>query len=232
MSEKCILYHGSSHIIEQPVYGFGNKKNDYGLGFYCTESIELAKEWACTSEMNGYVNQYEFIMDGLSLLDLNDGSYHILNWLAILLENRVFQIRSDVASQGLEYIMSNFMPDYRKYDVIKGYRADDSYFAFANAFLNNTLSLSKLEKAMVLGKLGEQIVMISDKAFHNIKYMNFLSVEKEIYYPKKMARDLAAREEFRRERSTNTSENEIYLIDIIRERWENDDTRLQRVIFG
>ncbi|MBR2627880.1 MAG: DUF3990 domain-containing protein, partial [Peptococcaceae bacterium] len=38
-----------------------------------------------------------------------------------------------------------------------GYRADDSYFSFANAFLNNTLSLRQLEKAMMLGKHGEQV---------------------------------------------------------------------------
>ncbi|MBP3577789.1 MAG: DUF3990 domain-containing protein, partial [Lachnospiraceae bacterium] len=37
------LYHGSSNIIEKPVFGYGKKYNDYGLGFYCTDSIEMAK---------------------------------------------------------------------------------------------------------------------------------------------------------------------------------------------
>lgn len=31
--------------------------------------------------------------------------------------------------------------------MIRGYRADDSYFSFATAFLNNTISLAQLEKA-------------------------------------------------------------------------------------
>lgn len=232
MSNQCILYHGSPKIIQEPIWGFGNKRNDYGLGFYCTESLELAKEWACTQESSGYANQYVLNLQGLSMLNLNNGEYHILNWLAILLENRVFRISTEVANQGLGYIKEVFMPDYKIYDIIKGYRADDSYFAFANAFLNNTISLSQLEKAMVLGKLGEQIVIMSKNAFQNIEYMDSIVVEKDIYYPRKMARDIEAREKFRGERNNRVAMNETYLIDILREGWENDDTRLQRIVFG
>ena len=51
---KLILFHGSSNIVGQPVYGKGKKYNDYGQGFYCTRHIELAKEWACTEGVDGY----------------------------------------------------------------------------------------------------------------------------------------------------------------------------------
>lgn len=44
MKKSLIIYHGSGEIIEKPQFGYGNPKNDYGLGFYCTEDIELAKE--------------------------------------------------------------------------------------------------------------------------------------------------------------------------------------------
>ena len=30
--------------------------DDYGLGFYCTESIGLAKEWACRVPQDGFAN--------------------------------------------------------------------------------------------------------------------------------------------------------------------------------
>ncbi len=50
---KIILYHGSVEKIEKPVYGKGKKYNDYGLGFYCTEHIELAKEWSCNEGVDG-----------------------------------------------------------------------------------------------------------------------------------------------------------------------------------
>ena len=138
---KLKLYHGSANIIEKPELGLGNAKNDYGLGFYCTEHIELAKEWACAENRDGFANEYELEMDGLTVLNLSEAEYHILNWLAILLENRTFVIERGLPSAAKEYILSEFLPDYKRADVIRGYRADDSYFSFASAFLNNTISL-------------------------------------------------------------------------------------------
>lgn len=230
MKGKITLYHGSESIIEMPQFGAGNPHNDYGLGFYCTESEELAKEWACSVERDGFVNKYELDMTNLHVLSLTDGNYHILNWLSVLLENRTFRIRETVAAQAKAYILDNFSVDYQTYDVIRGYRADDSYFSFANAFLNNTISLAQLEKAMVLGKLGEQIVPRSKKAFSRLVFGEAKAVEGEIYYPKKMARDMAARETFGKEKQVGIIEGEVYVIDIMRGRWKNDDARLQRVV--
>ena len=232
MAEKIIVYHGSSKIIEKPILGMGNPNNDYGLGFYCTENEELAKEWACSSESDGYANKYSLDLTDLSVLSLTNGEYNILNWLFVLLENRQFRISGDIATQAKEYIFDNFAIDYKKYDVIKGYRADDAYFSFANAFLNNTISVSQLEKAMVLGKLGEQVVAISQKAFDAFEFMEATVAPNEMYLPKKMARDSAARDEFKKEKSRGSVLTEKYILDIIREGWKNDDERLQRVVLG
>lgn len=232
MAEKIIVYHGSSKIIEKPILGMGNPNNDYGLGFYCTENEELAKEWACSSESDGYANKYSLDLTGLSVLSLTNGEYNILNWLFVLLENRQFRISGDIATQAKEYIFDNFAIDYKKYDVIKGYRADDAYFSFANAFLNNTISISQLEKAMVLGKLGEQVVAISQKAFDAFEFIEATVAPNEMYLPKKMARDSAARDEFKKEKSRGSVLTEKYILDIIREGWKNDDERLQRVVLG
>lgn len=232
MAEKIIVYHGSSKIIEKPIWGMGNPNNDYGLGFYCTENEELAKEWACSSESDGYANKYSLDLTGLSVLSLTNGEYNILNWLFVLLENRQFRISGDIATQAKEYIFDNFAIDYKKYDVIKGYRADDAYFSFANAFLNNTISVSQLEKAMVLGKLGEQVVAISQKAFNAFEFIEATVAPNEMYLPKKMARDSAARDEFKKEKSRGSVLAEKYILDIIREGWKNDDERLQRVVLG
>ena len=180
MSDKLTIYHGSSKIIERPDFGTGNPHNDYGLGFYCTESMELAKEWASSTETDGFANQYQLNLTGLSTLSLTSGDYHILNWLSVLLENRRFRIDGAIAQQAKAYISENFSVDYKQYDIIRGYRADDSYFSFANAFLNNTISVTQLEKAMVLGKLGEQIVLISQKAFASIEFVNAIPAPNEI----------------------------------------------------
>lgn len=232
MSNQITVYHGSPKVIETPLFGVGNPNNDYGLGFYCTESVELAKEWACSVETDGFANQYTLDMEGLSVLSLTGGEYHILNWLFVLLENRKFRIGGEVAKQAKSYIFEHFSVDYKNCDIIKGYRADDSYFSFANAFLNNTISLSQLERAMVLGKLGEQIVLMSERAFERISFTGSVVAPKEIYLPKKLARDTDAREEFQREKGKGSLLTETYILDIMREGWENDDQRLQRVVLG
>lgn len=228
MNKSLTLYHGSSLIIEQPEFGKGNPFNDYGLGFYCTQTLELAKEWACSMAQDGYANRYSFRIDGLSVLNLSDENYNILNWLSILLMNRRFNLSSDIAAQGREYLAGTFLPPYENYDVIIGYRADDSYFSFASAFLNNTISLAQLEKAMFLGKLGEQVVLKSEKAFSRLCFEESVPAKRTIYYPKKAARDSEARAAFRAERKAAPVRDAVYMIDILREEWKNDDARLRR----
>lgn len=209
MDKTLTLYHGSSLIIERPQFGKGNPFNDYGLGFYCTETLELAKEWACSMEQDGFANRYSFQTDGLSVLNLSDGSYNILNWLSILLMNRKFNLSSDIAAQGKEYLASTFLPPYENYDVIIGYRADDSYFSFASALL------------------GEQVVLKSEQAFSQLHFEESIPAERTIYYPRKAIRDSEARAAFRAERKAAPVRDALYMIDILREEWKNDDTRLR-----
>lgn len=232
MKDESIIYHGSQKIIEVPRFGIGNPCNDYGLGFYCTQEVELAKEWACSAEMDGFANEYVLNLSGLSVLHLTGGEYHILNWLSVLLENRRFRISSEIAEQAKEYIENHFSVNYKNYDIIIGYRADDSYFSFASAFLNNTISLSQLEKAMVLGKLGEQVVIMSARAFERLSFVKAYPAPKELYYPQKLSRDTSAREAFQKEKQRSAVLAEKYILDIMREEWKNDDKRLQRVISG
>lgn len=227
MEKTLTLYHGSSFIIERPEFGKGNPFNDYGLGFYCTETLELAKEWACSIGQDGFANRYSFRTDGLSILNLTDRNYNILNWLAILLVNRKFNLSIDIAAQGKEYLASTFLPPYENYDIIIGYRADDSYFSFASAFLNNTISLAQLERAMSLGKLGEQVVLKSEQAFSHLHFEESIPAERTIYYPRKATRDSKTRAAFRAESKTALILDAVYMIDILREEWKNDDARLR-----
>ena len=225
--ESKVLYHGSTKVLEQPVLGLGNPKNDYGLGFYCTESLELAKEWACTELSDGFVNSYEIGFEGLNILHLNKKSYHILNWLSILLQNRTFVLSQGLPSEAKAYLLDNFLPEYEHYDLIIGYRADDSYFSFANAFLNNTISLEQLRKAMFLGKLGEQVVLKSEEAFSRLIFNESIPVDSSLYFPKRQARDRQARADFQNEKAEVSPTDAVYMIDILRQKWTNEDPRLQ-----
>ena len=222
------LYHGSTKIIQSPIFGKGNPYNDYGLGFYMTESKELAMEWACTQESDGYVNKYQLELEGLSVLYLTRGEYHILNWLAILVSNRLFDMKPGIAMEAKQYLTQIFLPDYKKYDVICGYRADDAYFSFAKDFLNNSIPLSTLERVMHLGKLGEQYCIRSEKAFSKISYCGCELAERKIWFPKKYYRDIQARDAYFN-RKENLKED-IYMLDILREGWEDTDERLRRII--
>lgn len=221
------IYHGSKDVIEKPVYGMGKKYNDYGLGFYCTDDIDMAKEWAVDKNRDGYANIYEINIDDLGILNLNDENYTILHWLAILLENREFDIPSALAQEAKEYILNNFSVNYKGCDVIIGYRADDSYFSFAQDFINGTISYRQLTNAMKLGNLGQQFVLKSKKAFDIIKFVDVEVAENSIWYTKKESRDKAARREYFDVERNKRQRGDIYITQIMDEEMKGDDIRLR-----
>ena len=222
-----LVYHGSDHIIEVPLYNGSKRTNDYGYGFYTTESIELAKEWACADRRDGFVNIYELDLSGLKILRLNSPEYNILNWLAILAKYRSYWQSGSISEEAKTYLSEHFFVDPTPYDIIIGYRADDSYFTFAQDFVAGTISLQKLSEAMRLGRLGEQIVLKSRTAFERIRFVDSKLAEAEIYYEKKKDRDREARQAYRNTRRSASPINELYMIDIMREGIENGDPRLR-----
>jgi len=222
-----LVYHGSDHIIETPVYNGSKRTNDYGYGFYTTESKDLAMEWACSDNRNGFSNKYEVDLDGLSILNLNGPEYNILNWLAVLAKYRTYWQKGSIAEEAKAYLQQHFLIDPADYDVIIGYRADDSYFSFAQDFISGAISLAKLSEAMKLGKLGEQIVFKSRTAFSRIRFAGAEPADASVWYEKKAARDRAARRAYRSTRQSSDSINELFIIDIMREEITNGDPRLQ-----
>ena len=228
MGKSVTLFHGSEKIVEVPVFGEGRLHNDFGLGFYCTESPELAKEWAVSSLRDGFVNRYTLDMEFLNTLRLNTPEYTVLNWMAVLVANRLFSLKTPVARRAKGYLIDNFSVNVNAYDLIIGYRADDSYFDFAEAFLNNAITVEQLSRAMRLGKLGEQIVLKSKFAFSRIQYEGFEVAEKNTYYVLRKARDDEANRMY-----LNILEEEsdgLYIQDIIRGGITNDDPRIPRNI--
>ncbi len=223
---KIILYHGSADIIQIPMLGKGKAYNDYGKGFYCTEHLELAKEWACTENTDGYANKYEIDTAGLSILNLSADEYTILHWLALLMEYRKFRISTPLMKRGADWLKTHFLLDLTPYDAVIGYRADDSYFSFARAFVNNEISLTQLSYAMRLGKLGEQFVLKSAAAFEQIHFISYEAADNTEYYARRKARDDEARAAFRRELEREDLEG-LYMRDIIREEVRPDDPRLR-----
>ena len=228
---KIILLHGTDHIIEVPNINVGNEHNDYGKGFYCAKAEEMAKEWACKQNTDGFVNRYELNTEGLKVLDLTNDQHTVLNWIAILLKYRTFELNSEIAIDARDYIIEHYLVNINDYDVVVGYRADDSYFQYAESFVSNGLPLRSLNKALRLGKLGEQTVLVSQKAFDQIKFIDAAPVSKDEYYPKFIDRDSSARKAFKQEiKKSKVYRDDIFVLDILREEMQNNDPRIQRII--
>lgn len=195
---KIILYHGSPNKVVVPQFGFGEGKHDYGKGFYLTDNIELAKEWAVCrpDEMNGWVHKYELETDDLKILDFQE--HDILSWLAELMKHR------DAAdSKRYRMLAKKFIAKYGvdtgKYDVIKGWRANASYFYIAKEFVRDNIDMDILEELLSLGGLGIQYCIKSELAYSKLTEVEdgLISVDYSEFNEKYNERDIIARKRMR-----------------------------------
>ncbi len=228
MDNVITIFHGSDHIIEVPEYGCGKINNDFGQGFYCTEHIDLAKEWGVSEKNSGYANRYELNTSNLRILHLNSPDYSILNWIAVLLEHRVFTLQTPVARKAKQYIIENFTVNVNAYDLITGYRADDSYFDYAETFINNGITVGQLAEAMRLGGLGEQIVLKSQYAFSQLSFRGYEYADKNEFYSLRKQRNEEANKTYYR--IQEQYQDGLFVQDIIRGNIGNDDPRIPRNI--
>lgn len=169
-----IVYHGSDHIVKEPRYLGGKSDNDYGNGFYTTEYEDRAKSWAT---LNGtpetsIVNVYELDIEELNVLDLNE--YGVLAWIAEVIGNR--GTSQEAARIVGERLVQLYRKDTASYDIIKGYRADDSYTQVVEAFLMNQINIQEVERLFYKGALGNQIFLKSQKAFEKIRWIKSYEV--------------------------------------------------------
>lgn len=166
--EKLILYHGTPDKVVVPTYGKGEDRHDYGRGFYLTESIDLAKEWAVCrpDKTNGYVHKYRLNTDVLKILDFQEMG--VLPWLAELMKHR-----EAADSRRYRVLAKRFIEKYgvdtEQYDVIKGWRANASYFYIAKEFVRDNIDLDILEELLSLGGLGIQYCIKSQLAYDQLQ---------------------------------------------------------------
>lgn len=215
--EQVTLFHGSTRKLKHPVYGAGNPNNDYGLGFYTTELQELAFEWACPGANDGWANEYLLDTQGLSVLDLNDNAFSVLNWMAVLLEHRKVSMSPGIAREAREFILETYAVDLSGADIVHGYRADDSYFRIARAFLDNSIPVEVLEQALFLGGLGYQAALMSERAFAQLAWVCAEPATGSTWNPRRIARDAAARAiALKLEQDAVSSHRGTYIVDLMR----------------
>ena len=193
-----ILYHGSTRIVDAPAYGKGRVDNDFGQGFYLTDDIDLAAEWAAQSRSGGFVNSYKTPMSGLKVLDLTDGQHSVLEWMALLAKYRNVRLSSPIEKRGRAFLIDRYAADLSEYDIVIGHRADDSSFSYARAFLSNTITVEQLEAAMHLGNLGKQVVWKSERVFAQSRFLGAEPADGGLYYARRLRRDQKARMDYQK----------------------------------
>ena len=214
---RVTVYHGTKKLNIVPIYGKGKSGNDYGVGFYTTPILNLAREWSCSSYSRGgacYVYEYSLDISELSILDLT--RVDPLHWVAEVLSNRGVDISDGEYREDIDLFLKNYKINTDCFDVIVGYRADDKYFSYIENFVSNSISIELLERAMRMGNLGLQVFIKSKKAFSKLELISCEEVDKkyESLYTK---RDKKARSDFdllRRE--SRSSRFGTYFVDVLR----------------
>ncbi|MDD3335685.1 MAG: DUF3990 domain-containing protein [Eubacteriales bacterium] len=195
---KLILFHGTPDQIVRLAIDRGEEKHDYGKGFYLTEDPTLAKEWAVCrpNATNGWVHQFELDTDGLKILDFKEND--VLAWLAELMKHR------DAAdSKRYRVLAGKFIEKYgvdtTNFDVIKGWRANASYFYIAKEFVRDNIDVEILEELLSLGGLGIQYCIKSKAAYAKLREIpdGLLTVDYAEFNDQYNQRDVTARKKMR-----------------------------------
>ena len=212
-------YYGAEELVLKPEFGRGNHTNDYGQGFYLTPDKDIARLWASKNEQDGFLIEYDLDLSKLRVLYLDTiKDDDVLRWIAILVSHRFSYSEINNHKTTIKWLEENYPIDMDGYDVIVGYRADDSYFDYSRDFVNNNLSIEILKEAMRIGKLGIQVVLISQESFKHIKYLRHEVVPKSDSY--KLFKQKTKEEYFKLKKEDDI--NNRFLRDIMREKNKDD----------
>lgn len=201
-----ILYHGNRSETLEPGYDVGDKDNDYGSGFYTTPERELGMEWAMSSYSKGdkgYLHTFTLDLNGLKVLNLVELSS--LHWVAELFYNRYWNEEDREAYKDIiDAFIKKYKLNTKVYDVIVGYRADDSYFTYAEDFVRGAIYKETLEKALRNGQLGIQVFIKSKKAFSHLSRVGIPEVVPDSYKIKYERRRKAANNQYKIDKKNNS----------------------------
>ena len=205
--DKLILYHGTKEDNLIPRFGFDNNNNDYGKGFYTTPEEELGKEWAYalyTRGDKGYLYEYELDVSRLKILNLTQ--LDSLHWLAELITYRELNTDDrEALSDTVDQVKKKYKLDTSEYDIIVGYRADDSYFTYAEDFIGGAIYRDTFDTALRNGNLGLQVFIKSEQAFSLLKKIKGPVPVPEKYRDFYLKRDRNAREKYIRDKQNQSS---------------------------
>lgn len=156
------VYHGGTDRIEHPLYDAGRANLDFGLGFYVTDMLPQATEWAKKVAVHRHahpiVNRYA------------------LNRVSILSEYRC-KVFTDYDGEWLDFIVASRQDQkpWLQYDYIEGGVADDRVIDTINLYM-----VGLMTREIALTRLSEhrpnnQICLLSQQPID--KYLIFNGAE-------------------------------------------------------
>lgn len=157
-NQKIILYHGTASIFDIPDISYSREDIDFGVGFYCTEDLEMAKMWAAHKKRS-IVNVYELDLSNLNI-------YHFKadeEWLAFIQGNRMW----------------DKIEDYSSYDILMGPTADDKLFTTLNRYMDGEYTAEMAIAIINIMGYNNQVVLKNKKAIQQIKYKNRILISNE-----------------------------------------------------
>lgn len=151
-----ILYHGSYTKIEKPDLQHSRENIDFGMGFYLSSDVEMAKKWACAKK-NSVVSVYE--------VDLKRISTH--------------QFGLDY--EWLDYVKANRRDSgdsfYDKFDMLIGPTADDKLFNTLQEYLDGTITSEQAIEYLNIAGFSNQYVFKNEKAIRlSCKYLDSIEI--------------------------------------------------------
>lgn len=134
--------------------------------------------------------------DGLSIFDFE--KYDVLSWLAELMKHRDAS-NSRRYHMLAEKFIRKYGADTERYDIIRGWRANASYFYIAKEFVRDNIDLEILPELLSLGGLGIQYCLRSELAFARLHEVteDIIEVDYSEFNERYNRRDAAARQKMR-----------------------------------
>lgn len=142
------LHHGSNAIVMKPDLSRSREDIDFGVGFYLTKDVTMAKKWASTKAVS-ILNTYRLNIENLNIYTFKLDR----EWLEYVRACRKYGDNYD-----------EIIKKYEGYDVLIGATADDKLFDTVQQYLDGEITSQTAIKYLNVAGFGEQIVLKTQKA--------------------------------------------------------------------
>ena len=156
------LYHGSTHIVENPIILDVQRMLDFGKGFYTTTSQEQAEKWALIKQKRE-----------------DDNSKAIVNVYEIdyqLLANSGYNIKifNQANEEWLDFIVGNRSNNANhSFDIVKGAVANDTLYRTLSLYESGILTKLETITRLKIHVLFDQISFHNQNVLKELIYTEF-----------------------------------------------------------